>query len=204
MPVKNLGKQPYLEVYKKMQNFTANRTKTTADEIWLVEHPSVFTQGLNGKPEHLLCTDIEIVPTDRGGQVTYHGEGQLIIYLLIDLKRASLGIKELIHIMEQAIINFLADFKITAKAKVDAPGVYIANKKIASLGLKVKKFCSYHGLAINIDMDLSPFKLINPCGLKGMQMTQLANLTPPPKKRTRTANAPTSYKTITYNPLIIP
>lgn len=183
MPIKLLGTRAYIDVFKDMQLFTANRTDKTLDEIWLVEHPAVFTQGLNGKKHHLLSPKIKVVQTDRGGQVTYHGEGQLIIYLLIDLKRASLGIKELVHIMEQAIINFLADFDLQAKARDDAPGVYIDDKKIASLGLKIKKFRSYHGLAINIDMDLSPFKQINPCGLEGMQMTQLADFTPPPPKK---------------------
>lgn len=173
MPVKFLGKQPYLNCFNAMKTFTQNRIASTADEIWLVEHPSVYTQGLNGKPEHLLSTDIETVQTDRGGQVTYHGEGQLIIYLLIDLRRASLGVKELVHIMEQAIINYLAEYQIQANAREGAPGVYVKQQKIASLGLKIKKHCSYHGLALNIDMDLSPFQLINPCGLQGIQMTQL-------------------------------
>jgi lipoyl(octanoyl) transferase len=186
MPVKFLGKQPYQDCFNAMKIFTQNRTESTTDEIWVVEHPPVYTQGLNGKPEHLLSSNIETVQTDRGGQVTYHGEGQLIIYLLIDLRRASLGVKELVHIMEQAIINFLADYQIQANAREDAPGVYVKQQKIASLGLKIKKHCSYHGLALNIDMDLSPFQLINPCGLQGMQMTQLKeqinkNVKPPSK-----------------------
>lgn len=167
-----------------MKMFTNNRQANTLDEIWIVEHPATFTQGLNGKQQHLPTseTSIPIVQTDRGGQITYHGKGQLIVYLLIDLKRALLGIRQLISIMEQAIINFLTDFAIDATAKVKAPGVYIDNKKIASLGLKIKKNCSYHGLAINIDMDLSPFKLINPCGLQGIKMTQLKSYVKLPAK----------------------
>ena len=175
MPIQYLGKQPYLETFQAMKLFTENRTNSTADEFWVIEHPAVFTQGLNGKAEHLLSSNINTVQTDRGGQITYHAEGQLIIYLLIDLKRASLGVRELIHTMENAIINFLADLQIKANAREDAPGVYVNKEKIASLGLKIKKHCSYHGLAINIDMDLTPFQQINPCGLKGMTMTKLQN-----------------------------
>lgn len=183
MPIRFLGNQAYANTFQAMKDFTNQRDDNTADEIWLVEHPSVYTQGLNGNPEHLLSTQIQTVQTDRGGQITYHGEGQMIIYLLIDLKRASLGVKQLINTMEQAIINFLSDFQITALARTDAPGVYIDDQKIASLGIKVKKSRSYHGLAINIDMDLAPFQLINPCGLTGMQMTQLKNHTLLPHKK---------------------
>lgn len=160
-----------------MQDFTQNRTEVTPDEIWVVEHPAVFTQGLNGKAEHILTqpTHIPIVQTDRGGQITYHGPGQLVMYVLIDLKRAKLSVRHLVHTLEDALIQFLASFNITAIARADAPGVYVNQQKIASLGLKVKKHRSYHGLALNVNMDLAPFKLINPCGLADMEMTQLSD-----------------------------
>lgn len=183
MPIRFLGTQTYSDTFQSMKSFTEQRLNTTLDEIWLVEHPAVYTQGLNGKPEHLLTSNIQTVQTDRGGQVTFHGKGQLIVYLLLDLKRANLGVKQLINTMENAIIVFLADFQIQAQARTDAPGVYVSNQKIASLGIKVKKSCSYHGLAINIDMDLTPFLLINPCGLAGMQMTQLKDHTKLPNQQ---------------------
>jgi len=178
--IQHLGLQPYLETWQAMQSFTQNRTATTVDELWVVEHPPVYTQGLNGQAEHLLNPDpqIPIIQTDRGGQITYHGPGQLIIYFLIDLKRRKLGVRALVTLMEQSLIQMLASYGIEAQARADAPGVYVQGKKIASLGLKIKKQGSYHGLALNIDMDLSPFQAINPCGLSGMEMTQLIHHAP--------------------------
>lgn len=175
--IKNLGLQPYLETWQAMQNFTNNRLTETPDELWLVEHSPVFTQGLNGKTEHILQnSDIPIVQTDRGGQVTYHAPGQAVIYVLFDLKRAKLGVRALVTELENSIIEYLAEFGIEAQSRKEAPGVYVNDQKIASLGLKIRKQRSYHGLALNIDMDLSPFKQVNPCGLQGMKMTQLVDL----------------------------
>lgn len=175
--VKQLGLQPYLETWQAMQDFTNNRTAETDDEIWIVEHPPVFTQGLNGKAEHLLkTTNIPVVQTDRGGQITYHGPGQAVLYVLVDLKRAKLGVRALVSELENSIIEYLTDLGITSEARKDAPGVYVNGQKIASLGLKIRQQRSYHGLALNVDMDLSPFDKVNPCGLQGMQMTQIANL----------------------------
>ncbi len=160
-----------------MRDFTLERTKKTADEIWLVEHPAVFTQGVNGKAEHILqpSTNIPIIQTDRGGQITFHAPGQLIVYILLDLKRAKIGIRELINDLEKIIIQLLSSYNIQSIARKDAPGVYVNQKKIASLGLKVRKHRTYHGLSLNIKMDLTPFRQINPCGLQGIQMTQLAD-----------------------------
>jgi len=175
--IKQLGLQPYEKIWQAMQTFTDQRSTETQDEIWLVQHPPVFTQGLNGKVEHILQqSDIPIVQTDRGGQVTYHAPGQAIVYVLIDLKRAKLGVRALVTELENSIIEYLKLLNIDAKARADAPGVYVSGKKIASLGLKIRKQRSYHGLALNVDMDLSPFNLVNPCGLAGMQMTQLSSL----------------------------
>ena len=175
--IKPLGLQPYEQTWQAMQSFTDNRQSETPDELWIVEHPPVFTQGLNGKAEHILQnSDIPIVQTDRGGQITYHAPGQVIIYVLVDLKRAKLGVRALVTILENSIIEYLATFNISSQARADAPGVYVDGQKIASLGLKIRKQKSYHGLALNVDMDLSPFKLVNPCGLQGMQMTQISNL----------------------------
>lgn len=178
MYIKQLGHQPYQTTWQAMQDFTNQRDEDTADELWIVEHPPVFTQGLNGKAEHLLqlAPNIPLVQTDRGGQVTYHGPGQLVIYVLVDLKRNQLGVRALVTLIEEAIIDLLSHFDIEAIARADAPGVYVNGNKIASLGLKIRKQKSYHGLALNVDMDLSPFQMINPCGLQGMQMTQLNEL----------------------------
>ena len=160
-----------------MQTFTDERQPETPDELWIVEHPAVFTQGLNGKAEHILQnSEIPIIQTDRGGQITYHAPGQLIIYVLIDLKRTKLGVRALVTLLEDSIIEYLATFNIQSQARSDAPGVYVDGKKIASLGLKIRKQKSYHGLALNIDMDLTPFQFVNPCGLQGMQMTQIAQI----------------------------
>lgn len=174
--IKNLGLQPYEATWQSMQDFTDNRTEITADELWVVEHPAVFTQGLNGKAEHLLHeTDIPIVQTDRGGQITYHGPGQTIVYVLVDLKRAKLGVRALVTALENSIIEYLQQLGIDSSARADAPGVYVNGKKIASLGLKIRKQRSYHGLALNVNMDLSPFQTVNPCGLQGMLMTQVSD-----------------------------
>lgn len=174
--IKQLGLQPYESTWQAMQQFTQNRQEDSDDELWLVEHPAVFTQGLNGKAEHLLQSPdtIPVIKTDRGGQITYHGPGQLIIYILFDLKRARLGVRALVTLIEASIVDYLQQLGIASEARADAPGVYVNNQKIASLGLKIRKQKSYHGLALNIDMDLSPFKRINPCGLSGMQMTQIS------------------------------
>lgn len=176
---KNLGLQSYEATWQAMQDFTDNRTEITADELWIVEHPAVFTQGLNGKAEHLLhATDIPIVQTDRGGQITYHGPGQTIVYVLVDLKRAKLGVRALVTALENSIIEYLQQLGIDSSARADAPGVYVNGKKIASLGLKIRKQRSYHGLALNLNMDLTPFKTVNPCGLQGMLMTQVSDHVP--------------------------
>ncbi|MDH5182112.1 MAG: lipoyl(octanoyl) transferase LipB [Gammaproteobacteria bacterium] len=175
--IRELGRREYLPVYHAMQNFNAQREANTADEIWLVEHPPVFTQGLNGKPQHLLDPGaIPVIPVDRGGQVTYHGPGQLTAYLLLDLKRLGLGVRGIVSIIETAIIQLLAEYGISAQHRPDAPGVYVAGAKIAALGLRIRRGCSYHGLSLNVDMDLTPFSLINPCGYPGLSVTQLRTL----------------------------
>ena len=161
-----------------MKFFTENRDHDTLDELWTLEHNSVFTQGLSGKPEHLLkATQIPIIQSDRGGQITYHAPGQLIIYCLIDIKRLGIGIKKIISMIEQSLIEFLSSYDITAHTLKGAPGVYVNDSKIAALGLKVKHGKTYHGLSLNIDMDLSPYNLINPCGYSDLKVTQMRNLT---------------------------
>ena len=161
-----------------MKSFTENRDSDTLDELWTLEHNSVFTQGLSGKAEHLLkATKIPIIQSDRGGQITYHAPGQLIIYCLIDIKRLGIGIKKMVTIIEQSLIELLSSYDITAHTLKGAPGVYVNNSKIAALGLKVKQGRTYHGLSLNIDMDLSPYKLINPCGYSDLKVTQMRNLT---------------------------
>ena len=172
--LRDLGLVPYESTWHKMQTFTEQRNESTLDEIWLLEHPPVFTQGQAGKAEHLLNTgDIPVVKVDRGGQVTYHGPGQLVAYILIDIKRAKIGVRQLVTAIEQAIVDALSQYGIDAAAKSDAPGVYVDGKKIASLGLRIKKGRSFHGLALNIDMSLEPFLRINPCGYAGLAMVQL-------------------------------
>jgi len=157
-----------------MHDFTDMRDDTTPDEIWLVEHLPVFTQGQAGKAEHLLMTgDIPVIQSDRGGQVTYHGPGQQVMYVLLNLKRRKLGVRELVTLLEQTVVNTLAEYGIDAHPRADAPGVYVGEKKICSLGLRIRKGCSFHGLALNINMDLTPFQRINPCGYAGMEMTQM-------------------------------
>jgi len=169
-----LGRQPYLPVWQSMSRFTDERTAETPDQLWLVEHEPVFTQGRAGKPEHLLMPgDIPVVASDRGGQVTYHGPGQVVLYPLLDVRRRGLGVRELVTLLENAVIDLLAMHDVEANARVDAPGVYIGAEKIASLGLRIRRGCSFHGVALNIDMDLSPFTRINPCGYAGLMMTQL-------------------------------
>ncbi len=175
--IRRLGLQAYAPVWRDMQRFTDERDAATPDELWWVEHPPVFTVGLNGKAEHLLNPDgIDVIQVDRGGQVTYHGPGQVVLYLLVDLRRRGLGVRALVNLMEQAVIALLADHGITARARQDAPGVYVDGAKIASLGLRVRRGCSYHGLALNVDMDLEPFRRINPCGYPGLAVTQLRDL----------------------------
>jgi lipoyl(octanoyl) transferase len=174
--IRQLGVQPYEPVSQAMHDFTDRRDETTPDEIWLVEHPSVFTQGQAGKAEHVLVPgDIPVVQSDRGGQVTYHGPGQQVMYVLLDLKRRKLGVRELVTLLEQTVVNTLAEFGIESHPRADAPGVYVGEQKICSLGLRIRKGCSFHGLALNVAMDLSPFLRINPCGYPGMEMTQVQN-----------------------------
>lgn len=175
--IRYVGQSDYLPTYQAMIRFTRDRNQNTRDEIWCVEHPPVFTLGMAGKEEHILDTGtIPVIKTDRGGQVTYHGPGQLIVYLLIDLSRLHLTVKRFVSLIEQALIDMCRTLNITAARRKGAPGVYIKEKKIASLGIRVKKGCSYHGLALNVDMDLTPFKNINPCGYPGLQVTQLKEL----------------------------
>lgn len=175
--IRNLGLQPYDPISRAMHEFTDARDETTPDEIWLVEHHPVFTQGQAGKAEHVLAPgDIPVIQSDRGGQVTYHGPGQQVMYVLINLKRRKVGVRELVTLLENTVINTLATLGINAQARADAPGVYVQGKKICSLGLRIRKGCSFHGLALNIDMDLAPFMRINPCGYAGMKMTQVSQL----------------------------
>lgn len=175
--VRHLGVQDYQQSWQQMQQFNQSRNQTTTDEIWLLQHPSVFTLGLNGKKEHLLdIGDIPLVETDRGGQVTYHGPGQLIAYMLFDIKRRKLGIREMVTRLEQSVIDFLADQGIQAMSKRQAPGVYVNDEKIAALGLRVKQGGSYHGLSLNVDLDLQPFERINPCGYEDLKATSMAKL----------------------------
>ena len=182
LTVRHWGQASYEDVWHAMQDFTNQRGPDTQDELWLVEHPPVFTQGQAGKPEHIInLGDIPLVKSDRGGQVTYHGPGQLIVYLLLDVRRKKLGVRYLVTSMEVSIVELLAGYDIQAYAKPDAPGVYVKNDlsiehKIASLGLRVRRGCSFHGLALNVNMDLSPFLRINPCGYAGLPMTMTAPL----------------------------
>ena len=176
--VRSKGLQDYLKTWEEMKYFTENRDPDTLDELWTLEHNSVFTQGLSGKPEHLLkATQIPIVQSDRGGQITYHAPGQLVIYCLIDIKRLGIGIKKMVSMIEQSLIELLSSYDIKAHTLKGAPGVYVNDSKIAALGLKVKHGRTYHGLSLNIDMDLSPYKLINPCGYSDLKVTQMRNLT---------------------------
>jgi lipoyl(octanoyl) transferase len=174
--IRELGLQPYQAIWRDMQQFTQERTEETPDEIWVLEHLPVYTLGLNGKQEHLLSPgDIPIIQCDRGGQITYHGPGQLVVYTLIDIKRLKLGIRQLVTLLEQSMVTALTQFGITAIAKPEAPGVYVNNKKIGSIGIRIKNNASYHGISLNNNMDLTPFDHINTCGFKGLQVTQLAD-----------------------------
>lgn len=177
MIVKDLGVVEYEPTCEAMRQFTAERDQDTEDELWLLEHPQVFTLGLNGKDEHVLNThDIPLVNTDRGGQVTFHGPGQLIVYTLIDLKRAKIGVRAMISRLENSVVSMLNQLDIDAKSRSDAPGVYVEGRKIASLGLRVKRGACYHGLSLNVAMDLTPFSYINPCGYQGMEVIDLKSL----------------------------
>lgn len=175
--VRHLGLVDYLPTLEAMRRLTVERDERTPDEIWLLQHPQVFTQGQAGKAEHLLAPgDIPVIQVERGGQVTYHGPGQLVTYLMLDLRRLGLGVRELVTAMEQSLVDVLAAYGVEAAPKADAPGVYVEGDKIASLGLRVSRGCSFHGLALNVDMDMSPFWRINPCGYAGLKMVQLKDL----------------------------
>lgn len=174
--IRYLGRSDYHSTWQQMKDFTDQRDSNTPDELWITEHDSVFTQGLNGKPEHLLDTgDIPVIQIDRGGQVTYHGPGQLVIYCLLNIARLGFGVRALVTHIENSIIALLADYGLESAARADAPGVYIGDAKIAALGLRVRKGCCYHGLSLNLDMDLTPFSRINPCGFENLQVTQMSD-----------------------------
>ena len=173
--IRYLGIQDYQDTWNRMREFTDQRGSIADDELWLLEHPPVYTLGLNGDARHLLRdTDIPVVKTDRGGQMTWHGPGQLIAYVLLDLRRGNLGVRALVEHLERAVIGLLKSYAIAAEARKDAPGVYVQGRKIASIGLRVRKGCSYHGVSLNVNADLEPFSIINPCGYPGLQMTSLA------------------------------
>ena len=175
--LRELGLVEYQPTVEAMQRFTAERGPDTPDEIWFLEHPPVFTLGLAGRHEHLLAPgDIPVVQTDRGGQATYHGPGQLVVYPLIDLRRAGLGVRGIVTALERAVIGFMAEHGIEAVARPDAPGVYVGGAKLASLGIRIRRGASYHGMSLNVDLDLAPFGRINPCGYQGLAMTRLADL----------------------------
>jgi len=177
MIVRSLGRQEYEPLWRKMQRFTDDRDADTIDEIWYAEHPPVFTLGMNASRDHLIAPgDTPVVQVDRGGQVTYHGPGQLMIYPLIDLKRAKLGVRDLVTALEQSVVDFVAEFNVAAASRKDAPGVYMDGRKIASVGLRVRRGASYHGMALNIDVDLEPFSRINPCGFSDLEVTDLKTL----------------------------
>lgn len=175
--IHDLGRRDYVPVWRRMQSITEARDADSADEIWFLEHPPVYTLGLNGKPEHVLAAgDIPVVNIDRGGQVTYHGPGQLVVYPLLNLRRTKLGVRALVMALEQSVIDTLAGYDIEAVSRRDAPGVYVEGAKIAALGLRIRRGCTYHGLAFNVSMDLEPFTRINPCGYAGLEVTQVADL----------------------------
>lgn len=179
LTIRSLGLQPYNVIWDDMKRFTSERDENTIDEVWLLEHPPVYTQGQAGKPEHILNTSsIPIVQTDRGGQITYHGPGQLVAYILMDIGRRQMGIRTLVCQLEQLLIVLLKNYNINAETRCGAPGVYVNDKKIASIGLRVKKGCTYHGIALNVAMDLRPFEDINPCGYAKLQMTQILDFVP--------------------------
>jgi lipoyl(octanoyl) transferase len=177
LKVKRLGVCEYTPVWREMQHFTDRRSAGVADELWLLEHRPVFTLGMNAKREHLLaCGNIPVIAVDRGGQVTYHGPGQMVAYIMADLRKSGLGIRQLVEALENSVIDWLATQNVSAQASREAPGVYVDGAKIAALGLRIRRGCSYHGLAFNVDMDLEPFSRINPCGYQGQTVTQLSDL----------------------------
>jgi lipoyl(octanoyl) transferase len=177
MKTRYLGREDYVPCWEAMQQFTNERTDATPDEIWFCEHPPVFTLGLNAAKEHLLAPgDIPVVQIDRGGQVTYHGPGILMIYPLIDIRRARIGVRDLVTALEQSVVDLVAEFGITAAARPEAPGVYVDDAKLASVGLRIRRGASFHGMALNVDADLEPFSRINPCGFQGLEMTDLKRL----------------------------
>jgi lipoyl(octanoyl) transferase len=176
---RELGLVDYQPTLAAMRHFTDSRDTDSPDELWLLQHPPVFTQGQAGKAEHVLAPgDIPVIQVDRGGQVTYHGPGQWVIYIMVDMRRHQLGVRDLVNLIERALVQLLAEYAISAVAKPGAPGVYVADEKIASLGLRIRRGCSYHGLALNVDMDLEPFGRINPCGYEGLPVTSMARLLP--------------------------
>jgi len=186
--VRHLGLVAYEPTWRAMQRFTDRRDSATPDEIWLLEHPPVFTLGMSARREHLLAPgDIAVVETDRGGQVTYHGPGQLVAYTLIDLKRAGLGVRAIVSALERAAIDYAAELGIAARARRDAPGVYVGERKLASVGIRIRRGACYHGLALNVSMDLEPFRRINPCGYPDLEMTQLADFDGPRSVEVATA-----------------
>jgi lipoyl(octanoyl) transferase len=177
LQLRELGLVDYQPTLDAMKTFTDDRDVETPDELWLLQHPQVFTQGQAGKAEHVLAPgDIPVIQVDRGGQVTYHGPGQWVIYLMVDIRRHQLGVRDLVTLIEQSIVQLLGEYGIDGAARADAPGVYVAGDKIAALGLRVRRGCSYHGLSLNVDMDLEPFQRINPCGYEGLQVTSMAQL----------------------------
>ena len=177
--LRQLGLVDYEPTLTAMRQFTDSRTADYPDELWLLQHPSVFTQGQAGKAEHLLAPgDIPVILADRGGQVTYHGPGQWVLYLMVDMRRRPMGVRDLVNLIERSVLQLLEEYAISAVLKLGAPGVYVADEKIASLGLRVRRGCSYHGLALNVDMDLEPFGRINPCGYEGLQVTSMAKQLP--------------------------
>ena len=175
--IRRLGLVEYEPTWREMQRFTNERDASTRDEIWFLEHPPVYTLGMNASPAHLLAPgDIPVVQIDRGGQVTYHGPGQLVVYPLIDLRRAKLGVRDIVTALEQCVIQLAAEFGISAEARKEAPGIYVAGQKLGSVGIRIRRHSSYHGLAVNVKLDLEPFERINPCGYQGLRMTQLSEL----------------------------
>lgn len=175
--VKDLGVRPYDEIWQQMKTFTDERNESTPDELWLVQHPGVYTLGQTGKQEHVLdAGEIPVLKTDRGGQVTYHGPGQLVCYLLLDIRRLGIGVRDLVTAIEESVIQLLARHNVEASSKPDAPGVYVEGKKVAALGLRIRKGRSYHGLSLNVDMDLAPFSNIDPCGYPGLEVTDTHRL----------------------------
>jgi lipoyl(octanoyl) transferase len=176
---RRLGLVDYLETWQAMQHYTDSRSSETEDQLWLLQHPPAFTQGQSGRAEHILSPgNIPVVQSDRGGQVTYHGPGQWVVYLLYDLRRCGQGVRWLVDALEETVVDLLAGYGVVAESRRDAPGVYVQGAKIASLGLRVRRGCSYHGLSLNVDMDLAPFQCINPCGFEGLTVTQVADCLP--------------------------